>query len=346
MDLARDNDRLKMDTISADLTLSADGNRYLLVLLDSQSKAVVLNSVTALAERREPESTRIELDAQANKISDEEAVWRWARPQPLTSLRISMASEGVLPVALSWRSGEKAWQPLTKTVLYRLDGKRSEDIQLSGQPVEAVRITTINARLPTSLPAISGARDKYQLIFNTQGKGPYMLAWGNRAAPKADVAMDMLIPASLRKTQAVSDLPLAVAQESVTLGGEARLTATSATEQQSGWKTLLVWGALIVGVLVLALMAWRIWREVKKAAPYKTKRLASASLLPNVRRLQAGYVLGQVFSDAFRRSGHTFFPFSHCAGQTSPCSSWNCSASTIRSISSMLRPSGRSLTTW
>ncbi|STV95819.1 transmembrane protein [Klebsiella michiganensis] len=33
----------------------------------------------------------------------------------------------VLPVALSWRSGEKeAWQPLTKTVLYRLDGKRSE----------------------------------------------------------------------------------------------------------------------------------------------------------------------------------------------------------------------------
>lgn len=266
MDLARDSDRLKMDTISADLTLSADGNRYLLVILDSQSKAVVLNSVTALAERREPESTRIELDAQANKISDEEAVWRWARPQPLTSLRISMASEGVLPVALSWRSGEKeAWQPLTKTVLYRLDGKRSEDIQLSGQPVEAVRITTINARLPTSLPAISGARDKYQLIFNTQGKGPYMLAWGNRAAPKADVAMDMLIPASLRKTQAVSDLPLAVAQESVTLGGEARLTATSATEQQSGWKTLLVWGALIVGVLLLALMAWRIWREVKKS---------------------------------------------------------------------------------
>lgn len=176
MDLARDSDRLKMDTISADLTLSADGNRYLLVILDSQSKAVVLKSVTALAERREPESTRIELDAQANKISDEEAVWRWARPQPLTSLRISMASEGVLPVALSWRSGEKeAWQPLTKTVLYRLDGKRSQDIQLSGQPVEAVRITTINARLPTSLPAISGARDKYQLVFNTQEKG--LICW-------------------------------------------------------------------------------------------------------------------------------------------------------------------------
>lgn len=82
----------------------------------------------------------------------------------------------------------------------------------------------------------------------------------------------MLIPPSLRKTQAVNDLPLAVAQEDVTLGGEARLTATTATEQQSSWKTLLVWGALIFGVVVLALMAWRIWREVKKAAAYKTKK--------------------------------------------------------------------------
>ena len=92
-----------------------------------------------------------------------------------------------------------------------------------------------------------------------------MLAWGNRAAQKADVALDMLIPPSLRKTQVVNDLPLAVAQEDVTLGGEARLTATTATEQQSSWKTLLVWGALIFGVVVLALMAWRIWREVKKS---------------------------------------------------------------------------------
>ena len=39
-------------------------------------------------------------------------------------------------------------------------------------------------------------------------------------------------------------------------------------------------------------------------------------------------------------------PSSHCAGHTSPCFWWKFSASTMRSISSMLRPSGRSLTTW
>ncbi|MDO2331505.1 DUF3999 family protein, partial [Escherichia coli] len=92
------------------------------------------------------------------------------QPQPLTSLRIDLENEGVLPVELVWRSGEKEpWQSLTKTVLYRLDGKRSEDIRLPGQLVEAVGIRTINARLPEALPALSGARDSYQLVFNTQG---------------------------------------------------------------------------------------------------------------------------------------------------------------------------------
>ncbi|MDM2736422.1 DUF3999 domain-containing protein [Citrobacter sp. Ct235] len=265
MELTRDNDRLKMDTIGTSLTLSANGNRYLLVILDSQSPALTINSVSAIAESREPESARIEIGAQEEKVSNDEAVWHWAQPQPLTSLRIDLDDEGVLPVALSWRSAEKApWQPLTKTVLYRLNGKRSEDIRLSGQLVEAVRMTTINARLPERMPALSGARDSYQLVFNTQGKGPYMLAWGNRAAQKADIGLDLLIPASLRKTQEIDSLPGAVSQEDVALGGEARLTATSAAEQQSQWKTVLVWGALILGVAVLALMAWRIWREVKK----------------------------------------------------------------------------------
>lgn len=254
-----------MDAINASLTLSAQGTRYLLVILDSQSPALTLNSVSAIADSSEPESERIVVNARADKVGNDEAVWRWTQPQPLSSLRIELADDAVLPVELSWRSAEKApWQPLTKTVLYRLDGKRSDDIPLSGQLVEAVRMTPVNARLPQTLPALSGARDSYQLIFNAQGKGPYMLAWGNRAAQKADLTMDMLIPASLRKLQDVNDLPWAEPLESVTLGGEARLTATSVAEQQSLWKTLLVWGALIAGVAVLALMAWRLWREVKK----------------------------------------------------------------------------------
>ena len=265
MDLSRDNDRLKMDTISTSLTLSEEGTRYMLVILDPQSPALALNGVSAIADSREPEPERVVIGARAEKAGDDQIVWRWTKPQPLTSLRIALPNEGVLPVELSWRSGEKEpWQPLSKTVLYQLEGKRSDDIRLSGQPVESVRMVTINTRLSEMLPEMSGARDSYQLVFSAQGKGPYMLAWGNRAAQKADIGMDMLIPASLRNTHPIDSLPWALAQQDVTLGGEERLTATSAAEQEARWKTLLVWGALLLGVAALALMAWRIWREVKK----------------------------------------------------------------------------------
>lgn len=74
----------------------------------------------------------------------------------------------------------------------------------------------------------------------------------------------MLIPADLRKTYDVATLPSASFNEAVKLGGESRLTATSATERESQAKRLLVWGVLIVGVALLALLAFRLWREVKK----------------------------------------------------------------------------------
>lgn len=266
MDLTHGHDRLKMDTIAANVELSARGTRYLLLVLDSHSPALTLNGVSAVTRSEQPVSEQIQLEAKGEKLSANEAIWRWAQPQPLTSLRILLDEQGTLPVEIQWRSADgQSWRPLTKTVLYYLNGENTEDIHLSNQLVEAIRMTTIQTQLPESLPVVIGARESYQLIFNSQGKGPYMLVWGNRAAQKADIGLDLLIPAALRKTQTIDDLPLAVARTSVALGGDARLIATSATEQQSLWKSILVWGALILGVAVLLIMAWRIWREVKKS---------------------------------------------------------------------------------
>ena len=132
--------------------------------------------------------------------------------------------------------------------------------------MQAVKITTLNARLPEYLPSVTGHRDRYDLVFNAQGKAPYVLAWGNRAAKPASVEPDMLIPADLRKTYDMANLPQADIQDNVALGGEGRLTATSAAERESRMNTLLVWGVLIAGVILLAGMAWRIWRETQRKA--------------------------------------------------------------------------------
>ncbi len=178
--------------------------------------------------------------------------------------------DGVLPAEIAWRGADKdRWHTLKKEVIYQLGGKTSEPVPLPGGLVEAVKIKTFNARLPENLPGVIGQRVRYDLVFNAQGKGPYLLAWGNGAAKPASVETDMLIPTELRKTYDLAALPMADTLEPVPLGGEARLTATSAAEQESRMKTLMVWGVLIVGVMVLAAMAWRIWREVKKTAQHK-----------------------------------------------------------------------------
>jgi len=74
--------------------------------------------------------------------------------------------------------------------------------------------------------------------------------------------VDMLVPAALR--QANADIPYALVEDRIVLGGDARLTAVDPALQQSQWKRMLVWAALVLGVLVLIWVGLGIWREVRQ----------------------------------------------------------------------------------
>ncbi|AVR03084.1 DUF3999 family protein [Pluralibacter gergoviae] len=265
MDLRSGDDRLKIDRIQLNATLSRDGTRYL--LLNVKGKAPRLTGVSAVPGEEEARVAPVSITPDARRVSDKEAIWSWARPQPLTALQIALAEEGTLPVIVAWRpDADAAWQTLTRTLIYQLNGQASGTIAMSGQRVQAIRMVPISARLPAVLPKVLGLRDGYQLIFNAQGKGPYILAWGNGAARPASLPLDELIPESLRQSHDIEALPEAAPVAPVTLGGEARLGATSEEAQRSRWQTLLVWAILITGVLALAGMAWRLWREAKSGA--------------------------------------------------------------------------------
>ncbi|MBE3467459.1 DUF3999 domain-containing protein [Enterobacter cloacae complex sp. P15RS] len=265
LDVISGQDRLKLDRIDTDLVLSPEANRYLLLVLNTGHSALTLTGVNAINAPAQAGSEHISLAGEGERVSESEAVWRWTHPQPLSAIGFMLNGDGVLPVEIAWRSSDKdRWHTLKKEVIYQLGGKTSEPISLPGGLIEAVKINALNARLPENLPGVTGQRVRYDLVFNAQGKGPYLLAWGNGAAKPASVEMDMLIPSGLRKTYDLAALPMADTLEAVPLGGEARLTATSAAEQESRMKTLMVWGVLIAGVLLLAGMAWRVWREVKK----------------------------------------------------------------------------------
>jgi hypothetical protein len=268
MDLTSGTDRLKMDRLSLSQRMSSGGTRYLLLVFVDQTPPLTLTGASALPDSSTQENDQIVLKSVEKRVSDNEAIYQWAQPQPLTSIGFELHYDSVLPVKLEWRGTQDgAWLPLTKQVLYSLDNRSSAPFPMGERVVQAVRLTTVNAHLPETLPEISGRRDRLTMVFNAQGKAPYMLAWGNRAAKPASISMKMLIPEALEKAWPLDAIPRAGELESVTLGGEERLTATSEAERASQWQTMLVWGALILGVVLLMGMAWRIWREVKGKQP-------------------------------------------------------------------------------
>lgn len=265
MDLSRDGERLKMNTVAAELTLSPKGRRYLLLVLDPQTPMPELTGVRAVAQPQEPLTERIQLPAAVAKATSTEAIWQWDQPQPLSTLSITLMEEGVLPVEIAWRSDAKSeWRPLAKSVLFNVNDQTQAAFPLSANVVEAIRITTVDAHLPETLPGVTGAREAKVLIFNAQGKGPYMLAWGNKAAENVALSLNQLIPESLPASKNIETLPWAQPLETVKLGGDARLQAVSAGEQQKLWVALAVWAVLIVGVGALLMVAWRIWREARR----------------------------------------------------------------------------------
>lgn len=261
MELTSGSDRLKIDRIPVNKRLTA---RYLLMVFDAPDLPVTITQATATLGREAPALDQVKLVSEGQSVSSGEALYQWAQPQPLRSLSVELTGEGVLPVDIAWRSAQnEAWQPLRKEVLWRRDGQSQAEIALPGAVVQAVRMTTLDAHLPAALPTVVGSRDRQVLIFNTQGKQPFMLAWGNKAAQPAAVSMDGLIPEALRKQIDPVALPEVGVQPTMILGGETRLSATSQAERQALWKTLMVWGALLLGVAGLAWMGLSVWREVK-----------------------------------------------------------------------------------
>lgn len=267
MDVASGSDRLTLNTININLSMIMNAPRYLLLVFDKPQLPVTLTRAEVIKNQQSMEITNMALLAAGRALSQDKAIYYWDSPQPMTSISLSLEEEGTLPVEIAWRtSADEAWRPLAKTVLWNLNGQISEPIPVAAGNVREIQVTTVNAHLPKILPQLTGLRPGQTLIFNAQGSGPFILAWGNKAAQSVATDLDALIPSALRQRHAPENLPEAWVGEEVKLGGEARLSATSPTEQRSQWLTGLVWAALILGVLALAWMALRIWREVKEKA--------------------------------------------------------------------------------
>ncbi|EGT4276485.1 DUF3999 family protein [Cronobacter sakazakii] len=261
LDLASGNQRLLQNTVDFSGAPSLFGAKYLLVVVKNASAPLDFTSATGLWQAPHVQARRVTLAAHGEKENDDAAVYRWARPQPFDALTLRPQLENaVVPVEIEYRSADNmAWQPLARTVIYRLPESPAVPLPLHGELISALRVRAVNQRFGDAFPEVTGERDEKTLVFNAQGSGPFLLAWGNGAAKTQALALQTLVPGSHDPEM----LPYAQAVKAVTLGGDARLTAKDASAQRNARYTWIIWGVLVTGAAGLLLLAWRLWREIR-----------------------------------------------------------------------------------
>ncbi|MEP6941332.1 MAG: DUF3999 domain-containing protein [Betaproteobacteria bacterium] len=189
----------------------------------------------------------------------------------------------VVPAVLSARNGaQDPWHVMASEVVYRL---RQGDADVTSPaiviaPTAArywrVHVDPATGGLGTGLPKLRAGWLAQHVVFAARGSAPFMLAYGSTTVPPSALAVRTLVPGY--GTADAPPIGAAVAQAALAVAGSAA-QLTPAVD----WKRWALWLSLLLGVAVLATMAWRLSRELQQAAPDAVPRDDGAPVAPDPR---------------------------------------------------------------
>lgn len=208
---------------------------------------------------------------------------------PVDRMRLHLPEPNTV-VKVEWLARDKSeqpWRPVARGVVYRLrrDGSdiTSPDLSIGATTDRywQLRVDQRGGGVGTGVPKLEAGWVPHTLVFAARGEPPFQLAYGNRDAKAASYSIETLIPgyrdasgprirAARAGAQQTINVSSARALEQRELGGEARL------KDAIDWKRWSLWGALVLGVLILGAMAWRLVRQLDSgksaAAPQDASR--------------------------------------------------------------------------
>jgi hypothetical protein len=164
------------------------------------------------------------------------------------------------------RDPRDEWQEVTRGAVYRLQTASGE---LTSPPLSAaaqprrywrVKVSPRGGGIGRGIPTLRAGWLADQLVFVTRGAGPFELVYGSFAAPAADVALELLLPAGGAARFAAASLPAAQADEPREAGGREMLEPPP---PERPWRVWILWAALLAGVATLAVLATRLARQMR-----------------------------------------------------------------------------------
>lgn len=262
MDLVSGEERLLLNHIDLNVNGYSRRERYRLLIIDGAGHAFTprLTKAEGFFITRKARTESIDLTFKVRSSSKNEAVYELTNAQPLTALSVVPLNNALLPVNIEYRSGSQGqWHALVKDVVYLVGTEHP--LALNNMLVKQIRIKAVKDSdgWGKQLPEIIGKRNRVDVIFNAQGNPPYLLTWGSNQVESAPIPVEQLIPPGEMPPDGLDSLPTASVNHIMVLGGEERVRTTT-----PAW---LLWGLLIIGVGVLALIVFKLAREVMGSRP-------------------------------------------------------------------------------
>jgi N-acetylmuramoyl-L-alanine amidase len=169
------------------------------------------------------------------------------------------------------RGASDSWHSVSQAAVYRLNSANGE---IRSPPLEIAAAASRYWRVvvdPGGGGIGQGATSlrvgwlPQVLVFVVRGPGPFELVYGNYGAPSAEVSLESLLPAGALRAAggSLDTLPRAITGEARPAGGAGRLLPPPPA---APWRLWLLWTVLCGGVFALAVVAWRLARQMRMAS--------------------------------------------------------------------------------
>jgi hypothetical protein len=186
---------------------------------------------------------------------------------PIDRLRIDVRQTNALaPVRIESRPDASAeWRPIATTIAYRLvrDGKEISSPEIpvatNASPRWKLVVDPASGGLGNPPPELEASWPVRNLVFVARGAGPFTLAVGRKDAKAASLPIASLMPGYREDAETL--LPAATV-------GDARIAPPPAPPMLTALigehepQKIALWAALAAGVALLAVMAWRLSRQM------------------------------------------------------------------------------------
>ncbi|MEO5670680.1 MAG: DUF3999 family protein [Ramlibacter sp.] len=191
---------------------------------------------------------------------------------PLAGIALSTpVANTLLPVrVLARNEPSQPWRLIGQTVVYRLGTQDSDAtnpvLPLQGASARWLRVESTNgASVAAAQLQVTAEFQPMRLVFVATGAGPFELATGRVGTAAAALPWSTIGPTL--GTRQVEDLPAGTpGQAVVNAVTEGDVLSRLIPGAASVGKTAVLWAVLLIGVLLLAAVAWSLLRQLKQPA--------------------------------------------------------------------------------